>query len=153
VRAAQGCGGRDYGQQRPQTVWHDRVAPAGIADERALLRYLPPRKMEVYIFRSVEPVIRLIGSSDILYIGSATNARGLQQRVRQYYHPGPTQRTHQKIKAYLELNAAGVSVGHLVRETAEDALDLERLLLETYYWAHGDLPPLNTQLPRYRSRV
>ena len=68
------------------------------AGEKALLAALPTRP-GVYVMRCRRDYQRAVGSSDVLYVGSATNAQGLKTRLRQYFHPGPTQRTNKRIMA------------------------------------------------------
>jgi excinuclease UvrABC nuclease subunit len=61
--------------------------------EAALVASLA-KKPGVYAIRYCRNIPRRIGESDILYVGSAANSQGLRMRLYQYFHPGPTQRTH-----------------------------------------------------------
>src|SRR2546426_6740882 len=61
--------------------------------EREVLAGLPTSP-GVYVMLLGELEQRRRGSSDIAYIGRATNQNGLRGRVRQYFHPGPTQSTN-----------------------------------------------------------
>jgi hypothetical protein len=62
-------------------------------DEREVLAALPTDP-GVYAILLAESQHRRRGESDISYIGRAVNQNGLRGRVRQYFHPGPTQSTN-----------------------------------------------------------
>lgn len=133
--------------------------------ESALLSTLP-EKFGVYVLRCNRcECPRRVGASDILYIGSATNKQGLQLRLRQYFHHGPTQWTNIRILARLDdcqlvgtargrslcrraadLPTSGGSdfaVTFMVTKSIPDAKMLEAALLEAYEIDHGELPPEN----------
>ena len=74
--------------------------PFGLASEHSLLRELPTT-FGVYSMRFPKPEPRIQGSSDIAYIGKATNQNGVLGRIRQYFHPGWRQSTNLEIKARL----------------------------------------------------
>lgn len=82
--------------------------------------------------------MRKKGSSDIFYFGKATNQQGLKHRIRQYFSPGPTQRTNIRI-----LSLVGESNDYELAfvETASrpDAIMLEANLLDKYEAEHGEL--------------
>src|SRR2546421_12306475 len=61
-----------------------------------------PEGPGVYVIRRATPVTRRSGESDIVYIGSAANERGLRTRLPHYFHPGPTQRTNRRILTLME---------------------------------------------------
>jgi excinuclease UvrABC nuclease subunit len=115
--------------------------PFNRANEPILLSQLPSRP-GAYAIRSRTPYQRRIGSSDILYFGSATNTQGLKHRLRQYFHPGPTQRTNIRI-----LNLVGGSsdfeVSVAPTNSIPDAKLFEATLLAEYELNHGELPPEN----------
>ena|SRR5437879_9416611 len=71
-----------------------------LAREQMLLRDLPTVP-GVYSMRLSKAEARLRGSSDIAYIGKATNRNGVQGRIRQYFHPGWRQSTNLEMKARL----------------------------------------------------
>ena len=112
-------------------------------NEKALLVTLP-EKFGVYVIRRVQPIGRFQGESDIAYIGKATNAGGLRRRIYQYFHPGPTQTTNQRILAMIAHSNA-FQLSNVICETAEEATALEHRLLSQYDSDHLELPPLNRQ--------
>lgn len=109
--------------------------------ERALMLSLPNRP-GVYAIRYCKDYPRRIGSSDILYFGSATNQQGLKHRLRQYFHPGPTQRTNLRILAMVG-DCFDYEVSVSQTDSAPEAKFLEARLLEQYESEHGELPPEN----------
>ncbi|HLZ71735.1 MAG TPA: hypothetical protein VKV26_17670 [Dehalococcoidia bacterium] len=109
--------------------------------EDALVSMLPSQP-GVYAIRRRTPICRFIGSSDLAYIGSASNLRGLKGRIRQYFHPGPTQYTNQRIRALIAASP-DYEIGYVRTDTAMAAVMLESTLLERYEAEHGELPPLN----------
>lgn len=115
--------------------------PFNRANEPTLLSQLPTRP-GAYAIRCCTPYQRRVGSSDILYFGSATNSQGLKHRLRQYFHPGPTQYTNIRI-----LNLVGGSsdfeVSVAPTDSIPDAKFLESTLLAAYEAEHGELPPEN----------
>ncbi len=88
---------------------------------------------------------RLVGSSDIAYIGKATNQNGLRGRVRQYFHPGPTQSTNLAMKERLWEHDCSLRVGFTTSKSKADAERLESELLIQFEIEHGELPPYNRQ--------
>ena len=111
------------------------------ASERSLLAQLPA-KPGVYAVRCSREYTRKIGSSDIIYFGSATNSQGLRMRLRQYFHPGPTQRTNKRILALVG-HCSDFEVSYVETKSVPDAKRLEARLLEQYERDHGELPPEN----------
>jgi excinuclease UvrABC nuclease subunit len=115
--------------------------PFSRANEPNLLSLLPTRP-GAYAIRRSTPFQRHVGLSDILYFGSAANARGLKNRLRQYFHPGHLQRTNIRI-----LNLVGSSsdfeVSVAPTDCIPDAKLLESMLLSDYETEHGELPPEN----------
>lgn len=109
--------------------------------ERTLIPSLPAAP-GVYVIRRKQPFGRFVGETDIAYIGSAASAQGLKGRIRQYFHPGPTQRTNQRILALIE-RSDDLELSFVERPTADDARNLEKRLLSQYDAEHGELPPLN----------
>ena len=98
-----------------------------------------PRRKGVYIFRNQQGSFgRLKGESDILYIGSTTNT--LRQRMYQYLHPGPTQKTNIRINHML--SKYNVEVNWILNDTPRI---LESQLLQSYFSQHDELPPFNCQ--------
>ena len=109
--------------------------------EQSLISILPI-STGVYVIRREHPFGRLFGQSDIFYIGSATNIRGLKGRIRQYFHPGPSQKTNQRILALLE-SLNDLELSFLECFSPIEAKNLEKILLYLYEDEHGELPPLN----------
>jgi hypothetical protein len=68
-------------------------------------------------------------------------------RLRQYFHPGPTQSTNHRM-----LDRCGDStdyeVSYVTCDSADAAMQLEATLLAGYVAEHGELPPENRALPR-----
>lgn len=116
--------------------------PIGPGRERELLATLPASPGVYVIARSSE-VGRLRGASDILYIGMTKASGGLRQRIRQYFHPGPTQTTNLRINRLLHessdlvLGVRSLSPGEASAE--EDGL------LARFEREHGELPSHNRQ--------
>lgn len=106
-----------------------------------------PTAAGVYVIRCRTPFSRVSGVSDVLYVGSAGNRDGLRARLRQYFHPGPTQRTNQRL-----LNRCGASndyeISYVVCDSQRAASELEASMLGRYLAEHGELPPENRVLPR-----
>ncbi len=88
---------------------------------------------------------RLRGNSDIAYIGKATNLKGLRGRVRQYFHPGPTQRTNKAMNQRLCGDACVLRIGFISADSAASARRLESDLLIQFEREHQQLPPYNRQ--------
>jgi excinuclease UvrABC nuclease subunit len=115
--------------------------PFNERNESVLLTNLPSRP-GVYAIRCCKDYSRRIGSSDILYFGSATNQQGLKHRLRQYFHPGPSQRTNIRILALVG-DCSDYEVSIVQTDSIPDATMLEATLLEKYESEHGELPPEN----------
>lgn len=118
-------------------VWQ-RFAPQS---EGTLIPSLPAAR-GVYVIRSKQSFGRFIGEADIVYIGSATNKGGLKQRIRQYFHPGPTQWTNRRILDLIKW-ADDFELSFVECETANNATNMEKRLLDQYYAEHGEFPPQN----------
>jgi excinuclease UvrABC nuclease subunit len=99
-------------------------------------------KPGVYAVRCCRDYQRVVGTSDILYIGSATNREGLRKRIYQYFHPGPTQRTNRRILALVG-DCTDFEVSFTETKSNPNAKMLEAELLEQYESEHGQLPPEN----------
>jgi len=120
-----------------------RWAAFNLAEEGALLATLPSRP-GVYALRWSRVFGRFRGESDIVYIGSAINARGLRKRIRHYFRPGKTQRTSQRIRQLLGL-LNDLEFSWVERSDPVEARSLERKLLAEYADDHIELPPLDRQ--------
>ena len=99
-----------------------------------------PKQKGIYVLRKARgrPFGRLRGQSDLMYIGSTEAQGGLKQRMRQYWHPGPTQWTNKRIK--------GISKKHEMEVAwclCDEPGNLEHELLHKYLKGHDELPPLN----------
>lgn len=127
---------RTYGLQQ----W----AAFTLLTERSLLASLPtlPGVYVVLLPRSEQ---RRQGTSDIGYIGRAANQNGLRGRMRQYYHPGPTQRTNIAMKQRLCDPACALRLAFVATDDAAAAKRLESDLLIQFEAEHGELPPYNRQ--------
>jgi hypothetical protein len=109
--------------------------------ERALLAAFPLRP-GVYALRCCVDHQRTVGTSDIVYIGSATSHEGLRRRLYQYFHPGSTERTKGRIPP-TEASSTGFEVSFVATESKTDAETLKASLLARYESEHGQLPPEN----------
>ena len=105
-----------------------------------------PTSPGVYVIRYRTPFARDAGASDVLYVGSARNRDGLRMRLRQYFHPGPTQATNHRILARCG-NSTDYEVSYVECESPEAAAQLEATILARYVSDHGELPPENRVLP------
>lgn len=104
-----------------------------------------PNRMGVYVIIVNRLFGRLRGSSDIFYIGSATNQYGIRFRIRQYFHPGQTQRTNLRIRENLMSNE-WFKLSYVIKKNKSSAKNFEKQLLKAYKMQHGELPPLNQKL-------
>ena len=109
--------------------------------KKELLRSVP-KSFGIYAIRRDRPFSRVRGASDILYIGSAANQKGLRGRIRQYFSPGPTQWTNKRILA-LVADASNYQISWLQTDSIAKAKALEQELFDRYEQEHGDLPPEN----------
>ncbi len=112
-----------------------------LINEKNLLANTPPR-LGVYAIRRRNPYRLRKGESDLVYIGSAANQQGLSMRLRQYFHPGPTQATNRRILNLVE-KSNDFEVAFAVVSSPAKAKALEAELLERYEADHAGLPPEN----------
>src|ERR1700675_2590557 len=84
--------------------------------EREVLAGLPTSP-GVYVILLGESEQRRRGTSDIAYVGRATNQNGLRGRVRQYFHPGPTQSTNIAMNQRLYLAGCALRVGFVAADS------------------------------------
>jgi len=119
-------------------------APFTRSAEIDLLRSLPTA-LGVYVILFQSPQARRRGESDIAYIGRAVNQNGLRGRVRQYYHPGPTQTTNIAMNMRICEPDCALRLGFVSRTDVASAKRLESDLLIEFEEAHGELPPYNRQ--------
>jgi len=116
-------------------TWH----PLNLAAKKSLLALLPSRT-GVYAIRSCNSQ-RVLGPSDLVYFGKATNAKGLKRRINQYFHPGHGNRTSLRIRGeFAECIDFELS---WIEFPAEQAVKVEAQLIADYEKAHGALPPWN----------
>jgi len=120
-------------------IWY----PFNLEAEQILIANLP-RTHGVYIIRRKHHFGRFIGESDISFIGSATKKNGLKERIRQYYHPGPTQRTNQRILKLLN-NIKDFELSYKEVASIVKAREIEKSILQRFEEEHGELPPLSRQ--------
>lgn len=99
-----------------------------------------PKRWGAYVIRTTggKSFGRLRGKSDILYIGSTKNKRGLNQRLTQFLNPGPTQWTSQRINKFIKKYPVEVAW-----RISDEPRNLESELLQQYFKEHEELPPLN----------
>lgn len=114
------------------------------AVERQVLTGLPGSP-GVYVILLGASENRHCGTSDVAYIGKATNQKALRGRVRQYFHPGPTQGTNIAMKQRLGLDGCSLRLGFIATDSGTAATRLESILLLQFENEHGELPPFNRQ--------
>ncbi len=115
-----------------------------IGCERELLEDLPT-SFGVYVILLKVSEQRRRGVSDIAYMGRAVNKNGIRGRVRQYFHPGPTQTTNIAMKQRLSAPDCALRLGFVTTPTDAAAKRLESDLLIQFEAEHGELPPYNRQ--------
>ena len=101
-----------------------------------------PRTFGVYVIRKSTAVERVRGASDIVYVGSACNQRGLKGRLSQYFNPGPSQTTNKRIIEIIG-ESEEYQIGWCELVAKSDALAFKRRLLERFVEEHGERPPQN----------
>ena len=111
------------------------------ANEQAI-RASTPEKPGVFVIRRRQVYHRLTGQSDIVYIGSATGQRGLNNRLGQIFHLGRDQPTNPRLLALLE-KSTDYEVAVAVTSTQREASGLKARLLNQYKREHSVLPPEN----------
>ncbi|CAA2105867.1 hypothetical protein VVAX_03466 [Variovorax paradoxus] len=96
------------------------------------------RKGVVYLFRSEREVPRLVGSSDILYIGQTKNS--FQRRYQQWAaHHATIKRNEHTLAGYGPIRLSTCDY----RVFGESLLAAENQLLWWYYANHFEYPPFN----------
>jgi hypothetical protein len=107
-----------------------------------------PREWGVYIIGMAQPLKRLMGESDVLYIGQTKDEGGLYKRVNidllgegKHTAKADLKRVRQELK--LELK-----IFWKVTKDPEDPEELETELLRIYRKDHIELPPLNHTRPK-----
>ena len=116
----------------------------GTAVEARVLERMPSTP-GVFAVRRDSPYQRRIGTSDLVYIGVGANQQGLRMRVRQIFHPGPSQTTNQRLLDLMK-RSNEYQLGFAVTSDREEANALKKRLLERYRGEHGELPPENRAL-------
>ncbi len=114
------------------------------ASEREILSGLPTAP-GVYAILLCQSQACGRASSEIAYVGRAVNQGGLRGRVRQYFHPGPTQSTNIAMKQRLFDPSLALRLGFIVTTTTAAAKRLESDLLIEFEAQHRQLPPYNRQ--------
>jgi hypothetical protein len=101
-----------------------------------------PRAEGTYVIRQAakKSFGRLLGQSDILYIGSTTSKNGLRQRLMQYFREEP-QWTNRRINEFTKKYQ--MEVAWCLCRPPTNARTLEDNLLSQYLSEHDELPPLN----------
>ena len=112
--------------------------------ERQLLAALPTSP-GVYVILFAQTEQRRRGSSEIANIGRAGNQNGLRGRVRQYFHPGPTQSTNIAMRQCICGPDCAPRLGFVATDSVATDRRLESDLLLQFQGEHGELPPYNRQ--------
>lgn len=101
-----------------------------------------PDESGVYILRLNKKFNRLVGESDILYIGSNPRNGTLHFRLIENYLRGRGGKTTQRIHSYLVHKGykEKVSVSWVTKK-----LEMEKKLREQYEQEHHEFPPWNRQ--------
>lgn len=99
-----------------------------------------PQSSGVYVVRRSESFGRFHGESDIVYIGSTRLA--MRTRLRQYFRPGSTQATNQRINSLMQ-SEPNLMISWASAPSSGDVRSIEDDLLATYKSDHGEFPPLN----------
>jgi hypothetical protein len=92
----------------------------------------------VYLYRSTRPVPRLVGQSDILYVGQTV--KSFQQRYGRYAaHLAAIRRNARALELYgpIRISACHYSV------LGRTLLEAENQVLWWYYQSHFEYPPFN----------
>jgi excinuclease UvrABC nuclease subunit len=100
-----------------------------------------PEASGIYFLRlkSGKTFPRILGCTDIIYIGSTTN---LKQRFNEYNHPGPTQWTNIKVNRFVK--KYGHESEFFWKKINEEEIEREeQKLLRRYEKEHHEKPPLN----------
>ncbi len=98
-----------------------------------------PQKPGVYAFRLVGSSIgRVLGQSDLVYIGCTENVPSLRRRVQEHWGNVRLERIRRKV--------GPLEVAWRTCRTLKEAVDLESDLLGKYKHEHIELPPLNDQI-------
>jgi len=120
--------------------------PFTLVEQPRLIGELP-QSDGVYVIRSSRSFGRYRGESDIVYVGSSTNATGgLKGRAKFFFRPGRSQYTSLRIKALLD-RAEELEISFRVC-LAIEARSLEKGILKQYVDDHWELPPYNRSQPR-----
>ena len=98
----------------------------------------------MYSMRALVPEPVRQGSSDIAYIGRATNRHGVRGRIRQYFHPGWRQSTNLEMKARLT-EGVGLELAFVSTGDGQSAANLESELLLLFEAEHAQKPCYNKQ--------
>jgi len=115
----------------------------GTDSESALLVHLPLTP-GAFAIRRRPPYQLPVGESDIAYIGYGTSKGGIRERVRQCFHPGPTQTTNLRIREAIR-ETGGFELSWRQRDSASEARRLVKDLLRRYQHEHEQLPPLRVR--------
>jgi len=102
----------------------------------------------VYVIRRNEHFDRLVGITDIVYIGRATTGKGkrkgLHRRIRGYLHTTPRRRTSYRVMYWTE-KLGGFEIAFIICNTDDEAIEKEIFLLRNFEKEHAELPPFNRQ--------
>lgn len=108
---------------------------------------MAPEVRGVYAFRSLTHVDLTVGSSDVMYFGRAMSCQkgphhNLRHSLREYLHPGRTQRT--KLRVGRKALAQRWEVSWIATSSPDQ---VECQMLGRFYEEHGQLPPENKIWP------
>jgi hypothetical protein len=107
-----------------------------------------PKKPGIYVFRlsGKQPVQRVKGQSDIVYVGCTTRGKGtIRRRLREHLTEKKIERNTAHYLQRVQKEVGKLEVSWKVLGTHRDAMDVERILLAEYEEDHIEFPPLNRQ--------
>lgn len=126
-------------------TWH----PFNMGVKKELMESVP-HLPGVYVIRSKQHFSRLMGETDIAYIGRATvgkgNSRrkGLNRRINGYLHTTEHRRTSYRVMTWVE-KLGDFEIAFIICNNNNEAIDMEISLLKDFEKEHAELPPFNRQ--------
>jgi hypothetical protein len=92
----------------------------------------------VFVIRTVDTKCLSKSDSDIEFIGKAQNWKGLQNRLYQIFHPGPSQSTNARLKKKAQTGGLEVTW-----KKTDNPGEEKKRLLQRFLEDHGHYPRLN----------
>jgi len=115
-----------------------------------------PEQPGVYVFRRMAgygiSVRRIVGESDIIYIGGTPRKGTLQSRLRNHLKPRADEKDAGCQIDRVQKEVGPLEVAWKTFEMTCDAATCESTLLYRYAKDHIELPPLNNQIPQRGTR-